>query len=226
MKPKIIEMLFSCDVIVHGYSDFQVTKLTKNLKAYHALFSDAENPMFSNVDPTLMGFKDPDLFKKDRENISYAGNDGTNDCEPSHVHIGSELKESSTCPWFTKMGYDQKRKPHIIHVVVCRCRKCAEGCCIEHFINVPVLRQYRGKFVPTVEPVSVACVCKYMSETDKQSHCGTGKIENETYPRKKRKRGKHRKKKNKSNITRWTTGELRWWRNKNCSYYRYCKRRG
>ncbi|XP_069136453.1 uncharacterized protein [Argopecten irradians] len=158
-----------------AYTSKKVTKLKYGIQKFHDLFKNGdENPMFTHIDHTKIGFTDSNLFKKDREDILYSTSD-ENTCKPSTISITSELKDSSVCPWYTKMGYDNKRIPQTIHIAECLCESCAEGCCREVYIDLPVLRSYRGEYVPTLEPVSVACVCQHMSVRDQHIHCRKGK---------------------------------------------------
>ncbi|XP_033749053.1 uncharacterized protein LOC117333739 [Pecten maximus] len=204
--------------VIDGYSDKRLEDLEHGIMAYYQLFAEY-NPTFNSGDPTLTGFKHPDLFKKDRRDIRYDSTYVNKTCKPANLHKTSELRDSSTCPWYTKVGFDVKRIPVTIPVAGCLCESCAKGCCREFYINVPVLRLYKGKHVPTLEPVSVACLCQHMTGQYKQATCG--KVNKHTHSKKKRRRRKHKKRR--SYVTMMGTRELIWWRYKNCMFYRYCK---
>ncbi|XP_021364761.1 uncharacterized protein LOC110457715 [Mizuhopecten yessoensis] len=237
MRVKAFHMFMIGMVLVFpyvvGYSVTRVTKLKRDIEAFHALFTYQGNPMFENGDQTIMGFKDPDLFKKDRRDSLFfsVGNEDKN-CEPIDLHVNSDLKDSSTCPWYTKLNYDENRIPTKILVAECRCVACTEGCCKPLILNLPVTRLYRDKYVPTIEPVSVACLCQHMTSADKKINCGAGRMHKPTYNKTLKHRKKMRRtlqlrrqkiKKKRKNVTIEKKRQLIWWRYKNCSYYRYCK---
>lgn len=209
---------------VSGYNSADVRKLQEGITGYHEAFTSLNmNPFFlMNSSLTTFGMTDPNVFQEDRKGMQITDEYAHKTCE--WIDAYNEFQDTVVCPWYYRMTVDEKRIPKILMEAMCKCPSCSEGMCVRYIVNIPVLRKYRNEFKPTLEPFSVACVCKKVQrETDplvNRKGAQRKAVQPELrsmYERKRRKRRKRKKIKTKNPERR-----LKWWIRKKCVYYRYC----
>lgn len=83
--------------------------------------------------------------------------------------ISNNIWDTTTCPWYYDLIYDELMIPTSIWHARCRCPQCGRnGTCQEVFVPTPVLkgrqrrkgRKIKISWRPTIINISVACVCK------------------------------------------------------------------